>query len=192
MKSKSNYKRWVSILALALLSALGLSSFVVVGTVYADEGVQPEKRDVGSRIDDRLEGILEKLNEWYAIQDENISKANQAIARIEELLMKAEQHGIDVSAIEALMPDLYAAAGRAESAHATAGALLEEHAGFNGGGKVIDRQQAVQTLRSAHASLESAKNSLLEARDIVQEIIAIAKDLRDNYVPADPSTATLG
>ena len=191
MNAISNRSRWLPLVALALVSALVLSSFVVVGTAYADEGVQPESQAAADRIDERLEGLLEKLNEWYAVQDDNLGKANNAISRIEELLDKAEQHGIDTSAIEALMPDLYAAVGRAEAAHATAGAILDEHAGFNGGGKVKDRQEAIQTLRSAHESLESARSSLLEARDIVQQIIAIAKELRDKYVPAEPSTATI-
>ena len=192
METPSNRKNGFSILALALVSVLVFSSFVIVDNAYADEGVQPERQHAVDRIDERLEAFLERLNEWYAIQDENLGKANQAIARIEELLVKAEQHGIDVTAIEALMPDLYAAVGRAESAHATAGAVLDEHAGFNGGGKVKDRQQAIETLRSARSSLDSAKNSLLETRDIVQHIIEIAKDLREGYSPREPINETLG
>lgn len=189
MNIKTNYRRWTKVFSLALVTALVLSSFVIVGTAYADEGVQPERKPPGDRIDERLEAFLERLNEWYAVQDENIRKANNAIARTEELLVKAEEHGIDTTEIEALMPDLYAAVGRAESAHATAGAILDEHAGFNGGGKVKDRQQAIETLRSARDALQSAKHSLLEARDIVREIIEIARELRGNYVPASEAVS---
>jgi hypothetical protein len=191
MKTKSNRSGWLRVLGIAVLSALVLSSFISVGTAYADEGEQPTPQKYGDQIDERLEALLEKLNEWYAVQDENIGKANNAIARIEELLEKAEQLGLDTSDIQVLMPNLYAAVGRAESAHAQAGEILDEHAGFNGGGKVKDRQEAVQTVRLAHASLESAKDSLLEARDIVQQIIEIAKELRDSYVPPEPSASVV-
>jgi hypothetical protein len=184
MKNIRNQNRWIALLSLAIISSLVLTAFVNVGTAYADEGLDPEKGQAGDRIDDRLEAFLEKLNEWYAVQDENIGKANQAIARIEELLDKAADLGIDTSEIEALMPSLYAAVGRAEAAHANADEILSEHAGFNGGGKVKDRKQALETCRSAHEALKSAKDSLLEARDIVHEIIEIAKELRQNYAPS--------
>jgi hypothetical protein len=191
MKTATNRNHWLAAPALALITGLLLLSFAGVSTAYADDGEQPEPQHPGDLIDERLEVILEKLNEWYAIQDENLGKANKAIDRVEELLAKAEDFGIDTSEIQALMPDLYAAVGRAGSAHTAAGETLNEHAGFNGGGKVKDRQQAIETLRSAHSSLESAKNSLLEARDIVQQIIEIAKELRDNYVPAEPAPSTV-
>ncbi|MGD2162547.1 MAG: hypothetical protein PVH60_11515 [Anaerolineales bacterium] len=192
MKTILTRQHKFTLFSAALLAMLILSAFVGVDVAHADEGVTPDPGPYSNRVDERLEAILEKLNEWYAIQDENLDKANNAIPRIEQLLEKAEQSGIDTSKIQALMPELYAAVGRAESSHATAGEILDEHTGFNGGGKVKDRQQALETLRSAHKSLESAKNSLLEARDIVEQIIEIAKDLRDNYVPNEPSTAALG
>jgi hypothetical protein len=179
--------------------ALLASGFVSVGTVFADDGVEPEKErqveslnDVdepdrdryGERIDERLEACFARLNEWYEVQDGNIGKANNAIGRIEEALAMAEELGIDTSAIQALMPGLYAAVDQAEAHHAQANQILREHAGFNGAGKVKDRQAALETCRSGRDALSSARDSLIRARDIVHEIIAVVRDLRSNYEPA--------
>lgn len=187
MNIKWNPSRWILTVSLALVSTLLLSAFVSVGTAYAQEGDEPQPEHIGDRIDERLEAYYKKLYEWHAVQEQNIEKANNAIARIEELLAKAAEFGIDTSGIEALMPGLYTAVGRAESAHATAGEILSEHAGFNGGGKVKDRRQALETCRSTRAALASARDSLREARDIVREIIEIARELRNNHVPGAPA-----
>jgi hypothetical protein len=160
-----------------------LTAFVNVGIVYADEGDDPTREDYGEKIDERLEACFEKLNEWYEIQDGNIGKANNAIGRIEEVLAKAAELGIDTSAIQALMPGLQAAVDQAEAYHARAEQILSEHAGYNGSGKVKDRELALETCKSGRDALASARDSLLTARDIVREIIELVKDLRNNYVP---------
>ena len=182
-KTNRFWKRWISIVSGTLLCALLLTGFVAVSPVYADEGGDPNLEKHGEQIDERLEACYDKLNEWYDIQDANIGKANNAIQRVEELFDKAAELGIDTSAIQDLMPGLYAAVGQAEYSHEQADQILSEHAGFNGSGKVMDRQLAWETCKSARDALAEAKDSLLEARDIVQEIITIARELRQNYVP---------
>ena len=175
--------RWVKLFSAGLVVAMLCTGFVGVGPAYADEGDPPEREERGGQIDERLEACLEKLNEWYDIQDANIGKANNAIQRIEEALAKAAELGIDTSAIEALMPGLYAAVDDAEAYHARADQILSEHAGFNGGGKVKDRQLALETCRSGRDALASARDSLLTARDIVREIIELVREMRNQYEP---------
>jgi len=185
MFQESNRRnRWISLISAALVTVLMLTAFVNVGIVYADEGDDPTREARGEKFDERLEACFDKLNEWYEIQDGNIGKANNAIARIEEALAKAAELGIDTSAIEALMPGLYGAVDQAEAYHARAEKILSEHAGFNGSGKVKDRELALETCKSGRDALASARDSLLSARDIVREIIELVKDLRSNYVPA--------
>jgi Asp-tRNA(Asn)/Glu-tRNA(Gln) amidotransferase A subunit family amidase len=178
-----NRTRWIKLISAALLSALLFTGFTGITTAYADDGDDPAAEKNGSHIDERLESCLERLNEWYQIQGGNVGKANNAIARVEQALAKASELGLDTSEIEALMPALYAAVTDAEAYHARADQILSEHAGFNGGGKVKDRQQALETCKSTRDSLASARDSLLQAREMVREIIEIAKELRDSYVP---------
>jgi hypothetical protein len=186
MFQKTNRRnRWISLISAALVTVLMMTAFVNVGIVYADEGDNPTREEREAKIDERLEACFEKLNEWYEIQDGNIGKANNAIGRIEEALAKAAELGIDTSAIEALMPGLYAAVDQAEAYHARAEQILSEHAGYNGSGKVKDRELALETCKSGRDALASARESLLSARDIVREIIELVKDLRKNYVPTN-------
>ena len=174
---------WNSLFTVAIITTLVLAGFASVSTAYADDGVDPNSEKRGGQLDERLENFYAKLSEWYEIQDGNIGKAHNAIQRVEEVLAKAAEKGIDTSSIEALMPGLYAAVDQAGAYHARAGQILSEHAGFNGGGKVKDRQQALETCKSARDALASARDSLLEAREIVREIIDLAKGLRENYTP---------
>jgi len=167
----------------ALIVAMAVAGFASVGVAYADEGEPPYGEARGHDFA-RLEEAFTRLNEWYSIQDANIGRANAAIARIEDVLARAEELGIDTSAIQALIPELYAAVDRAEASHAEAGRILSGHAGFNGNGKVTNWEQALETCRSARDSLSSAHDSLVQARNLVQEIIRLAQELRASYVPA--------
>jgi hypothetical protein len=183
MNEASPYRtRWIKLISAALLISLLLTGFAGITTAYADDGGDPAVEKRSGQIDERLESCLERLNEWYQIQDRNVGRANNAIARVEQLLAKAAEHGLDISQIEALMPSLYAAVADAEAYHARADQILSEHAGFNGSGKVKDHQEARETCKSARDALASARESLLRAREIVREIIEIARELRDSYV----------
>ncbi len=181
--TQQKQKYWSTLVRAALIITVFLSVFVGVNPAFADDGDDPDKAKFGEKVDERLEACFEKLNEWYEIQDANVGKANNAISRIEEALAKAAELGIDTSAIEALMPDLYAAVDDAEAYHARAEQILSEHAGFNGGGKVKDRQLALETCKSGRDALASARDSLLNARDIVREIIELVREFRQQYVP---------
>lgn len=183
VKSEGRRSHWTHIISAGIITALVLAGFTGVSTAYADDGIDPDTEKRSGQVDERLENFYAKLNEWYEIQDGNIGKANNAIQRVDAFLAKAGELGMDTSAIEALMPGVYAAVDQAEAFHARANELLSEHAGFNGGGKVKDRQLALETCKSARDALASARDSLREAREILREIIELAKDLRENYVP---------
>lgn len=180
---------WFSLISAALVLTLLLTAMVSVNPAYADEGDEPPTERHGERIDERLEACLERLNEWYDIQDANIGRANGAIDRVESALAKADELGIDTSAIRALMPSLYAAVDEAEAYHARAEQILTEHAGYNGSGKVKDREQALETCRSGREALSSARDSLLRAREIVKEIIDLVRAMRGDYVRPDAGEA---
>jgi hypothetical protein len=54
-------------------------------------------------------------------------------------------------------------------AHEEAAAIIDAHAGFNGGSKVTDQERAMETVKSAQAALRDARETLKDA----------AQDLRD-------------
>ena len=172
-----------------LIATLLLVGFAGMGVAYADDGEEPGISDASPTIQrpvadyTRLEEAFARLNEWYAIQDANVGKAYNAIARIEEVLARGEELGIDTSPIQALMPDLYAAVDRAAAAHTSASDILSSHAGFDSNGGVVDPQQALETCRAAHESLAAGRDSLLQARESVHEIIRIAQEWRDSSIP---------
>lgn len=183
MKTQKYQNRWTPRLSAALVAVLVATAIVSVGPAFADEGVDPRVQARAAKIDERLEACFERQNEWYEFQEANITKAHNAIARIQDALARAAERGVDTSAMEAQLPGLYAAVDQAQVAHALADQILSEHAGFNGGGKVKDRQQALETCKSARDALASGRTSLQTARAIVGEIIQLVKELRGSYGP---------
>ena len=162
-----------------VILAIAMSAFVPLGVASADEGVPPGGE---GGIDERLENCYARLQEWYEIQDNNIGRAQNLLDRIEELLVKADELGIDASEVEALLPSMIDALQQAEIAHAEADAILTEHAGFNESGKVTDREAALETCRSAHSALGEARDSLLQLREIAKAVRDLIREWRETYV----------
>ena len=161
-----------------VIAALAISAFVPLSVAYADD----EPPGDGSRLDGRLEKCYAKLQEWYGVQDNNIGRSKNLLNRIEELLVKADELGIDASEVEALLPSMIDALQQAEIAHAEADAILTEHAGFDGNGKVEDRESAIETCRSAHSALSEARESLLQLREIAKAVLDLVREWRASYV----------
>lgn len=185
----NNVKRWMLWLSLALVLTVTAAASIGVTTTYAYEGEDPDSGRTTGQTDSRLEKCFERLNEWYRVQDENLTKAYRAAGRVEELLEKAAERGLDISEIEALVPELYAAIERAEASHNAADEIISLHAGYDDSGKVVDPQLALETCRSGRDALASAKNSLIKFREIMGEIIELARQLRREL---DPSAQVAG
>jgi len=152
-----------------LVIALTAAAFVAVPATpaYADEGQPPSaerSRDRGTR----LEKALEREKDWLSRQSDNLAKADAGADKLAGLIEQAKANGVDTSDLEAALAKFRGQIGSAEHAHDEAAAILDAHAGFNGGGKVTDAEQALETVKSAGSAL----------REAAQVMMSAAKDLR--------------
>jgi hypothetical protein len=152
-----------------LVLALTAAAFVVAPATpaFADDGVPPS----GGRSRDRgtlLEKAFEREKDWLGRQSDNLGKAGAASGKLAGLIEKAKANGVDTSELDTALAQFKGQMARAELSHDEAAAIIDTHAGFNGGGKVTDAAQALETVKGAGHAL----------REAAQEMLGAAKDLR--------------
>ena len=108
-------------------------------------------------------GLKRALLQVDALQDYiDFAQANAEL--IEEFIQDEQDKGFDTSALEAALNELQAKIGEAQTLHAAAAQTLDEKAGFDENGEVVDPQQARDTLENAHHSMQDARQTLLRAQ----------------------------
>jgi len=188
MKTISRTRKWLWTAASGLLVlALTAAAFVVVpaAPAYADEEDPPSaesSRDRGTR----LERAFEREKDWLSRQSDNLARAGTAADKAGELIEKAKERGVDTGALEAALAKFEGQLAAAEDSHEEAAAIIGAHAGFNGGGKVIDQEQALETVKSAGAALRDAMRTL---KDAAQDLRDAVKAWREAH-PRPQPTAT--
>jgi hypothetical protein len=170
MHTNSRVRKTIWTIASGLLVlALTAAAFVIAPatTAYADDSTPPS----GERSRGRgalLERALEREVDWLARQGDNLAKAEAGADKLAELIEKAKANGVDTSELEAALAHFKGQVARAHHSHDEAAAILDAYAGFNGGGKVTDAAQALETVKSAGSAL----------REAAQVMTGAAKDLR--------------
>jgi hypothetical protein len=174
---------WIA--AAVLVMALGVA--LPAAPAFAEDGTPPPPG--GERAEEQLERCLERLEDWHAVQGQNLDRAAQAIERIEQALEKAESRGMDVREGEALLAEMVSLLAKAENHHDEAGEILEVHAGYAGDGSVVDLEQAGDTCRMGRDAQANARDALLDMRQTGRELFKLARDWwqRHRQTPAAPS-----
>lgn len=157
---KSKSFKVVTILS-ALVIALGLMAFLPVPPVLAQSMVTAEKplKQDYSRLEElfqREQVALERLAGF-------ISSGEVAISRVQGLIDRGNANDLDTSALSAAISSFESSLATSQNAYGTAAGILASHAGFNGSGKVMDRDAALQTLKEAGAAMKSAGSTLKDA-----------------------------
>ncbi len=158
MKTESRIRKTIWTIASGLLVlALTTAALVAVPTTpaYADDGTPPSgegSRDRGTR----LEKALEREKNWLSRQTDNLGRAEAGADKLAGLIEQAKANGVDTGDLEAALAQFRGQVGSARHTHDEADAILDAHAGFNGGGKVTDAAQALETVKSAGSAVREA------------------------------------
>lgn len=173
MKTISHTRKTLWTVASGLLVvALTAAALVAVpaAPAYADDGTPPtpeRSRDRGTR----LERAFEREKDWLGRQSDNLGKAGAASEKLSGLIEKAKANGVDVSSLEAALATFERQIAIAEHQHGEAEAIIDAHTGFNGGGKVTDPAQALETVKSAGGALHEAAQTMKSAGQGLREAV---------------------
>jgi hypothetical protein len=99
-----------------------------------------------SRIYQRELNLLEK-------QAERLDNTANVVAKVEAMIERAREKGLDVSGLEAALAAYQSTVAEARVAHDEAAETLRTHTGFDDDGKVTNVEEAVRTVNQARKTL---------------------------------------
>jgi hypothetical protein len=145
------------IVLFVVITALGLAVLPVTGAAAAglnDPAVLPP---AGQQEYPRIERIWDREQKRYDRQGALLDKAVTLVTRVQALLDKAAQKGLDVSAIQAALDAFQQAIPAAQAAHEPGAVIIRTHSGFNANGEVQDRDKALETIRALQQVLKDTR-----------------------------------
>jgi hypothetical protein len=154
-----NRKEFVTVknLNFSLKSLLGMVVLMLlVGVWVAPAAAAPpdEQDNPGLKY-----GLKRALLQVDALQDYiDFAQANTEV--IKEFIQDEQDKGFDTSVLEAALDELQTKIGEAQTLHAAAAQTLDEKAGFDENGEVVEPQQARDTLENARRSMQDARQTL--------------------------------
>ena len=109
----------------------------------------------------RFEHALQRIELLLEGQSTHLDLANLSIAHTQELIAKLQAEDKDTMDLEAALSTFQGQVPAAQGAHNNAQSIIDAKAGFDANGKVVDEEQAKQTLKDA-------RDAMKECRDIIQ------------------------
>ncbi|HMS00084.1 MAG TPA: hypothetical protein PKK96_14110 [Anaerolineales bacterium] len=140
---------------LVLVAVLGMGSLSVF-SVSAAGSYDPTTPPQGEMTNERLEQIWAKQLRAYEI----LSKTEEFIGKARQLIDRAAQNGKDISAVEAALDAFTDAAKDAKPVYESAQSIVDSHAGFDENGKVMDSEQAKETVHAMGEKLKEIKETM--------------------------------
>ncbi len=121
--------------------------------------------------DEALTRAYKAEQQWLNSQQQAIQKADQAAVQVQQVMDKALEAGLDVTALQNALGQFNSAISTVKTGHQSAAEQLSIHAGFDADGNVIDRQAARITVLDAKQALWKAHVSLSQAvRDLYRAV----------------------
>ena len=168
----------------ALLSAVAVTtlvtgSFIAVPAVAAKAAQDPSSTPAAQSTpaDQRLERLFKAENVALTRLENRLSQGQKLAARVQEFINTHQDK--DVSQLQKALDKFNANLQQADGDLNHAKSVLTAHAGFDAGGKVTDRQQALATVRDAGKDLRSARRLMVQG---VRELRNAIRNLRNALV----------
>ena len=99
------------------------------------------------------EELYADMLERYEQAGERIENADETISRLEKRIETLIRAGEDPAALQAILDTFLAEMDAVQAAYADLGEVIDEHAGFDADGQVIDESLAIYTLRQTAEAL---------------------------------------
>ena len=138
----------------AWIAALGLASLPLVSV--AAQGTQDPPPPQGPVTNEKLEQVWARQLRAY----ERLGQVEDAIARAQRLIDRANADGKDVSAVQAALDTFKVAAKEAKPIYESMHGIVNGHLGFDAQGKVTDPEKAKETVRTMGEKLKEIKEAM--------------------------------
>jgi hypothetical protein len=108
----------------------------------------------------RLEQAWHRQQRVYERQERQLDEADGFIQRVQNLIERAEEKGWDTTVVQTALDAFTAAIPASQAAHDKGAAIVANHAGFDANGHVVDRTQAVETVKSLAQVLKDSRTAM--------------------------------
>ncbi len=164
MSALNSLKGWLIKLAGGALAVALAAGLALVPAYAASSAVTgPAAGTPPPTLNQALTNIYQREQTWLSIQSNTLTDANTIAVNAQNWINTLKGQGKDTTALSTALAAFNAQVAAAQTTHDTASNILSGHAGFDSSGQVIDRGQAITTLRTAFQSLQSAHLTLLSA-----------------------------
>jgi hypothetical protein len=140
---------------------LAVTSLVSVAPTYAAPPT-PSTSPAAARTA-ALEAQLKREQGWLTVQGNQLERAGQVAAKVQQYIDAQNAAGKDTSALASALAIFQSQIATAQSSHDAAAKKLNEHAGFDASGHVTDALQARQTLIDGQQLLWDGHHTLQQA-----------------------------
>jgi hypothetical protein len=154
--SKVGITMLICVITLAGIAPVSIVAAAAEVTAAPNPSVSYHERDYF-----RFEHALQRMELLLEGQNTHLDLANLSIAQTQDLIAKLQAEGKDTRDLEAVLSTFQGQVPTAQGAHDNAQTLIDAKAGFDANGKIVDEEQAKQTL-------QDAREAMKECRDIIQ------------------------
>lgn len=146
-------------IVVATLSALMLVALPVASAFAMGEN-DPTSPPAGEVSNGRLEQIWARQLRAYDRLGKGFDRADDFIARAQNLIDRASANGKDVAALQAALDAFEASIKEAHPVYEGVNGIINSHQGFNENGKVTDAEKARETVRTMGEKLKEIRSAM--------------------------------
>ncbi len=154
---------------------IGVTLFAGVPSALATDEVAVPQQDGGNLSGRGLERAYERTKMALDHQADRLEFAGEIVGDVQEWIDELKSKGKDTTTLEAALAAYQAGLAEAQGYHDQAAAILATHAGFDDAGKLVDREQALETVRTAGRALRDGERAL---RDTTIDFRQTVRDWR--------------
>ena len=162
----------VALVVALSLAALPVTSVYACGLNAPDVPPATDSRQT----DGRLELVWVRLQRVYERQGHLLQRANMMVEKVQGIIDRLGENGKDVTALQAALDAFEGSLREAHSVYESATGIINAHAGFDAGGTVTDRDQALETVRELGEKLKEIRQLVGEPGKALREAIRAFRD----------------
>lgn len=152
---------------------------VLSASAAAEESTAAAKPQVVDR-PIRLERAWGRAQNLFHRQGRRLEMADESIARLQERLEQAAGKGWDTTAVQAALDAFAGVIPAAQAVHDSGTVLITTHPGFDSDGLLIDKTQAVATLKELVKVIKDTRTALEGTGQALRQAV---KAMRDANLP---------
>ena len=134
-------------IVIGLILTAGVVLLALPASSVFAQGEEPPQVEAEEQSGQGLEDLYAREVERFEKVGEGIEKSAKVVEKLEDRIAKRVEAGKDASKLESILSTFQENIVTVEDAYAEVGELIDDHAGFDVDGKVVDESLAVYTLR---------------------------------------------